>query len=167
MPSQCWRTVFARLRKGLRRLRAAPATPPVKFTFGNVALRAGVDSLERLTQTHRAAKFAVLTGEIFTLLLPLLAQVPGVAAQAPQRTFELGSLTLKLAAHLIECLAGQHHEMKLVEHDSGLRKVLCRPLDVSRTHVHGNGLDLGGIATVLAQGIGKGSKGLRAASLYH
>jgi hypothetical protein len=34
--------------------------------------------------------------------------------------------------------------MKLVEHNSALSKALCRPLDVSRTHVHGNGFDLKG-----------------------
>ena len=47
------------------------------------------------------------TTEIFTLLLTLLTEVPSVAAQAPHRTFEIGSLALKLAAHLIECFAGQ------------------------------------------------------------
>src|SRR6516225_5945184 len=52
-----------------------PTAPPGKFNLGNLAIRAGVDSLERLTQTHRAAKFSVLTREIFTLLLTLLAQV--------------------------------------------------------------------------------------------
>src|SRR2546430_2433427 len=82
-----------------------PATPPLKFGFGNLALRAGVNSLESLTQTHRAAKFGILTREIFTLLLTLRTQVPSVAAQAPKRTFEIGSLTLKLPTHFIECLA--------------------------------------------------------------
>src|ERR1700745_3418915 len=131
-----------------------PTTPPVKFSFGNVALGAGVNSLQRLPQTHRSAKFGVLTREIFTLLLTLPAQVPSVTAQAPERAFELGPLTLKLTAHLIECLAGQNHEMKLVEDDPGLRKVLPRPLEIGRTHVHGDRLDLGAIPSVLAQGIG-------------
>jgi hypothetical protein len=77
-----------------------------------------------------------LTREIFTLLLTLLTQVPSVTAQAPEGAFELrSSLTLKLAAHLIECLAGKNHEMELVEDDCSMRKVLCRPLEVGRAHI--------------------------------
>src|SRR6266403_1933010 len=144
-----------------------PATPPVKFSFGDLPVRACVNGLESLTKTNRAAKFSVLTTEIFTLLLTLLIQVPSVAAQAPERTFEIGSLTLKLAAHLIECLAGQHHEVELVEDDPGMRKVFGRAHDIGRAHIHGNGLDLGGVAAVLAQRLGKGSESLCTPSLYH
>src|SRR6516225_1021339 len=66
-----------------------PATPPLKFNFGNSALRGGVNSLKRLTTAHRTAEFGVLTTEAFTLRLTLLTQVPSVAAQAPQRAFEI------------------------------------------------------------------------------
>jgi len=58
-----------------------PATPPLKFGFGNLALRAGINGLERLTKTHRSAKFGVLTTEIFTLHLTFLTEVPSVAPQ--------------------------------------------------------------------------------------
>ena len=58
-----------------------PATPPVEFSFGKLAV--GVNGLGSLTQTHRSTKFGVLTREIFTLLLTLFTQVPSVAAQAP------------------------------------------------------------------------------------
>src|SRR6516165_2798646 len=46
-----------------------PATPPLKFSFSNLALRAGVNRLETLTKTHRSTKFGVLTTEIFPLFL--------------------------------------------------------------------------------------------------
>src|ERR1700752_2058732 len=144
-----------------------PATPPVKFSLGNLAVRACVNGLESLTKTHRAAKFRILTTEIFTLLLTILIEVPSVAAQAPHRTFEISSLALKLAAHLVECFAGQHHDVELVEDDPGLRKVFGSTLDVGWAHVHGDSLDLGGIAAVLDQRLGKGPEGLGAASLYH
>src|SRR5215831_14161955 len=136
--------------EGAKAAARCPATPPVKFSFGNLALRVGVNSLERLTQTHGSAKFGVLATEIFTLLLTLLAQVPSVAAQAPERPFEICTcVTPKLAAHLIECLAGQHHEVELVEDDPGLRKVFRRALDVGSAHIHGYRLDLRGITAVL------------------
>src|SRR5260370_2250659 len=96
----------------------------------------------------------------FTLLLTLLSEVPNVAAQAPERTFEIGALTRKLAAHLIQCLAGQHHKVELIKNDPGLGKVVGRTLDVGRAHIHGNRLDLGGIASMLAERLGKGPEGL-------
>src|SRR6516165_12073517 len=145
-----------------------PTAPPGKFSLGNLALRAGVNSLQSLPQTHRSTKFGVLTTETFTLFLAFLSQVPSITPQAPQRPFELwSSLTLKLAAHLIECLASQHHDMELVEDDPSLRKVFDRSLDIGWAHIHGDSLDLGRISTVLAQGFGKGSQGLRTAALYH
>src|SRR5271154_2882774 len=101
-----------------------PATPPAKFSFGILPVRAGIKSLESFTKTHRTAKFRILTTEVFTLLLTLLTEIGSVAAQAPHRTFEIGSFTLKLATHLIECLAGKHHDVELVENDPGMRKVL-------------------------------------------
>jgi hypothetical protein len=52
------------------------------------------------------AKFGVLRTEIFTLLLTSITEVPSVAAQAPDRSFEIVSLTMRLAAHLIKCFAG-------------------------------------------------------------
>src|ERR1700739_3318931 len=70
-------------------------------------------------------------------------------------------------AHLIECLAGQHHEVEFVEDDPGLRKVLRRALDIGWAHIHGNSLDLRGIAPVLTQRLGKGPESLRTTSLYH
>src|SRR6516164_11407101 len=159
---------LGQLAEGAEATARCPAAPPVKFSFGNLALRAGINSLERLTQTHCSAKFGVLATEIFTLLLTLLAQVPSVAAQAPERTFEiLTSITPKLTAYLVECLAGQHHEVELVEDDPGLRKMLRRALDIGWAHIHGNRLDLGGIAAVLAQRLGEGSKGFCTASLHH
>src|SRR5215510_3351120 len=136
--------------KGAKATARCPATPPVKFSFGNLALRVGVNSLERLTQTHCSAKFGVLATEIFTLLLTLLTQVPSVAAQAPKRAFEIcNCVTRKLVTHLIECLAGQHHEVELVKDDPGLWKVFGRALDIGWAHIHGNRLDLRGIAAVL------------------
>ena len=98
---------LGQMAKGAEATARRPATPPVKFSFGKLALGVCVNGLESLAKTHRAAKFSVLTTEIFTLLLTLLSEVPNVAAQAPHRTFEIGSLALKLAAHLIECFAGQ------------------------------------------------------------
>src|SRR5215813_5765913 len=70
--------------EGAKATARCPATPPLKFSFGNLALRASVNSLERLAQTHCSAKFGVLATEIFTLLLTLLTRVPSVAAQAPR-----------------------------------------------------------------------------------
>ena len=101
------------------------------------------------------------------MLLTILIEVPSVAAQTPHRAFEIGSFTLKLAAHFIECLAGQHHDVELVEDDPGMRKVFGRTLDVGWAHIHGNSLDLGGIAAVLDQRLGEGRKGLRTAPLNH
>src|ERR1700737_3312223 len=144
-----------------------PATPPVKFSLGELAGRAGVNGLKSLTQTHRATKFGVLAREIFSLLLTLLTEVPSVAAQAPHLAFEIGSLTLKFAAHLIECLASQYHDVELVEDDPGMRKVFRCALDIGWTHIHGNSLDLRGIAAVLAQRLGEGSESLCTASLCH
>jgi hypothetical protein len=77
---------LGQIAEGAEATARCPATPPVKFSFGNLAVRAGVNSLESLTKTHRAAKFGVLATEIFTLLLTLLTEVPSVAAQAPHRT---------------------------------------------------------------------------------
>jgi len=94
------------------------------------------------------------------LLLTILTEVPTVAAQAPHGPFEIGSLALKFEPGLIECLTGKHHDMKFVEDDPGVRKVLSRALDIGRTHIHGNRLNLGGIGTVLEQCLGKGSEGL-------
>jgi hypothetical protein len=51
---------LGQLAEGAEATARCPATPPLKFSFGNLALRAGVNSLERLTQTHRAAEFGVL-----------------------------------------------------------------------------------------------------------
>src|SRR5271157_6101082 len=102
---------LGQMAKGAEATARRPATPPVKFSFGKPALGVCVNGLESLAKTHRAAKFSVLTTEIFTLLLTLLSEVPNVAAQAPERTFEIGALTRKLAAHLIQCLAGQHHKV--------------------------------------------------------
>ena len=76
-------------------------------------------------------------------------------------------MTLKLAAHGIEGLAGQLHEVKLVEDNLSLRKMGARPLDVGRAHIQGKGFNLGGVAAVLAQGLGKSSQGLRTAALDH
>src|SRR5260370_19876966 len=137
-----------------------PATAPVEFSFGKLAFGVCVNGWESLEKSHRGAKFSVLTTEIFTLLLTLLSEVPNVAAQAPERTFEIGALTRKLAAHLIQCLAGQHHKVELIKNDPGLRKVVGRTLDVGRAHIHGNRLDLGGIAAMLAERLGKGPEGL-------
>src|SRR5258708_10970022 len=144
-----------------------PATPPVKFSFGYLALGVSVNGLESLTQTHRTAKFGVLTTEIFALLLTSLTAVPDVAAQAAHCPFEIGSLALKLVAHLIECCAGQYHDVELVEDDPGTRKIFRSSLHIGRAHIHGNRLDLGGIATVLEQRRGKGVYGLSAPSLDH
>src|ERR1700730_2540550 len=158
---------LGQMAKGAEAAARRPATPPVKFSFGHLALGVSVNGLESLTQTHRTAKFGVLTTEIFTLLLTILTEVPSVAAQAPHRSFEIGSLTVKLAAHLIECFAGQDHDVELVEDDPGTRKILCSSLHIGWTHIHGNRLDLSGISTVLEQCCGKGSEGLCAASLDH
>jgi hypothetical protein len=50
--------------------------------------------------------------------LTILIEVPSVAAQAP---FEIGSLTLKLAAHLLSSARpGQDHDVELVEDDPGV-----------------------------------------------
>ncbi len=38
--------------------------------------------------------------------------------------FEIGSLALKLVAHLIECCAGQYHDVELVEDDPGTQEDL-------------------------------------------
>jgi hypothetical protein len=103
---------LGQIAEGAEATARCPATPPVKLSFGNLAVGAGVNGLESLTKTHRAAKFRVLTTEIFTFLLTILIEVPSVAAQAPHRTFEIGSLTLKLAAHLIECLAGRNRMVR-------------------------------------------------------
>src|SRR6266850_1113115 len=151
---------LGQIAEGAEATARGPATPPVKFSFGNLAVRACVNGLESLTQTHRAAKLRVLTTEIFTLLLTILIEVPSVTAQAPHRTFEISSLALKLAAHLVECLAGQHHDVELVEDDPGVRKVLGSTLDVGWAHIHSDRLDLGGIAAVLNQRLGKGPKSL-------
>src|SRR6266481_8222298 len=143
-----------------------PATPPVKFSFGQLAVGVCVNGLESLTQTHRTAKFGVLTTEIFTLLLAILTEIPSVAAQAPHRTLKIGSLALKLAAHLFECSACQYHDVELVEDDPGTRKIVRSSLYIGWAHIHGNRFDLGGIATVLDQCRGKGSEGaLRASAL--
>src|SRR5271156_5593254 len=141
---------LGQIAEGAETAARCPATPPGKLRFGSLAVRAGVNSLESLPKTHRAAKPCVLATEIFTLLLTLFTEVPSVAAQAPERTFEIGSLTLKFAADLIECLAGKHHDVELVEDDPGMRKVFSSTLDIGRAHIHSNSLDLGGIAAVLA-----------------
>src|SRR3984957_8893535 len=144
-----------------------PTAPPPEFSFGKLAVGVCVNVLESLTQTHRTAKLSVLATEVFTLRLTLWTEIPGVAAQAPHRPFELGSLALQLEAHLLEGFAGQHHDMELVENDAGLRKVLARTFDIGGAHIHCDGLDLGGIAAVFAQRLGKGSYGLDPASLHH
>jgi hypothetical protein len=59
-------------------------------------------------------------------------------------------VSLCKGTHLIECLAGQHYEVELVEDDLGMRKVFGRALDIGRAHIHGNSLDLGRIPAVLA-----------------
>src|ERR1700694_820971 len=147
---------LSQIAEGSEPAAGCPATPPVKFSLGELAVRAGVNGLKSLTQTHRATKFGVLAREIFSLLLTLLTEVPSVAAQAPHRAFEIGSLTLKFAAPLIKCLATQYHHVELVEDDPGMRKMFRGTLDISRAHIHGNSLDLGGIAAVLPQRLGKG-----------
>src|SRR5271166_3202878 len=81
---------LGQMAKGAEATARRPATPPVKFSFGKLALRVCVDGLESLTKTHRAAKFGVLTTEIFTLLLTLFSEVPNV----PRR---LQSAPLRLA----------------------------------------------------------------------
>src|SRR5258708_13281054 len=85
-----------------------PATPPVKFSFGYLALGVSVNGLESLTQTHRTAKFGVLTTEIFALLLTILTEVPDVAAQAPHCPFEIGSLALNLVPPLTNYSPGHY-----------------------------------------------------------
>src|SRR4029077_5446665 len=122
-----------------------PTAPPLEFSFGKLAVGVCVNGLESLTQTHRPAKFRVLTTEVLTLRLTLLTEIPGVAAQAPHRAFELGSLAQQMEAHLIEGFAGQHHDVELVENDAGLRKVLGRTFDIGGAHIHRDRLDLGGI----------------------
>jgi hypothetical protein len=62
-------------------------------------------------------------------------------------------------SHLIECLAGKHHHVELVEDDSGMRKVFGRTLDIGWVHIHSDSLDLGGIAAMLDQRLGKGPEG--------
>ena len=76
MPSQCWRTVLAKWRKGLEATARRPATPPVKFSFGKLALGVCVNGLESLTKTHRAAKFSVGSRVCFAGLLIVIAR-PG------------------------------------------------------------------------------------------
>src|ERR1700730_5018514 len=85
---------LGQMAKGAEAAARRPATPPVKFSFGYLALGVSVNGLESLTQTHRTAKFGVLTTEIFTLLLTILTEVPSVAAEAPHRSLEIGSLTV-------------------------------------------------------------------------
>src|SRR5208282_3312095 len=111
-----------------------PTTPPLEFSFGKLAVGACVNSLESLTKTHRTAKFSVLTAEISTLLLTLLTEIPGVAAQAPHRSFEVRSLALQLEAHLFESFARQHHDVEFVKDDPGLREVLARPFHIGGAH---------------------------------
>src|SRR6266436_4531670 len=79
---------LGQLAEGAEATAGCPATPPLKFSFGNLALRAGVNSLERLTQTHCAAEFGVLATEIFTLLLTLLRfqALPRKLQSAPLRS---------------------------------------------------------------------------------
>src|SRR5258708_22724631 len=155
-----WANGVGEMGKGAEATGRRPATPPVEFSFGKLAFGVCVNGLESLAKTHRAAKFSVLTTEIFTLLLTLLSEVPNVAAQAPERTFEIGALTRKLAAHLIQCLAGQHHKVELMKTDPVPGTVVGRTLDVGPAPIHGNRLDLGGIAALLAERLGKGPEGL-------
>src|ERR1700760_3111924 len=153
--------------KGPKAAARCPTTPPPKFSFGELPVGVCVNVLESLTQTHRTAKLSVLATEVFTLRLTLWAETSDVAAQAPHRPFELGSLALQLEAHLLEGFAGQHHDVELVENDAGLRKVLGRTFDIGGAHIHRDGLDLGGIAAVSAQRLGKGSYGLDSATFHH
>jgi hypothetical protein len=92
------------------------------------------------------------------LLLTILLEVPSVAAQAPHRVFEIGSLTLTLAAHLIECLASQHHGVELVEDDPGMRKVFGRTFEVDWAHIHGDSLDLSGMAARSTSALAKAAR---------
>src|SRR5208283_2150693 len=133
-----------------------PGAPPGKVSFGTLTVQAGIKSLQSFTKTHRATKFGVLSTEVFALLLALRTEIGHVAAQAPHRTFELSALTLKIATDFIESLTGKHHQVELVENDPGTGKVLTSSLDIGRAHIHGNGFDLGGIAAVLDQCLGKG-----------
>src|SRR5258705_2105463 len=141
-----------------------PATPPPKFSFGELPVGVCVNGLESLTQTHRTAKLRVLATEVFTLRLTLWTEIPDVAAQTPHRAFELGSLALQLEAHLLEGFAGQHHDVELVENDAGSRKVLGRTFDIGGAHIHRDRVDLGGIAAMQRERLGKGSQGLDSAS---
>src|SRR5260370_42371129 len=134
--------------KGPKAAARGPTRPAPKFSLGKLAVGVCVNVLESLRQTHRTAKLSVLATEVFTLRLTLWAETPGVAAQAPHRPFELGSLALQLEAHLLEGFAGQHHDVELVENDAGSRKVLGRTFDIGGAHIHRDRVDLGGIAAM-------------------
>src|ERR1700730_5600155 len=134
--------------KGPKAAARCPTTPPPKFSFGELPVGVCVNVLESLTQTHRTAKLSVMATEVSTLRLTLWTEIPGVAAQAPHRPFELGSLALQLEAHLLEGFAGQHHDMELDENYAGLRKVLALSFDIGGPNIHCDRLDLGGIAAM-------------------
>src|SRR5271170_6776228 len=91
---------LGQMAEGTEATARGPTTPPPEFSFGKLAVGVCVNGLESLTQTHRTAKLSVLATEVFTLRLTLWTEVPGVAAQAPHRSFELSSLALQLEAHL-------------------------------------------------------------------
>jgi len=61
-----------------------PATPPLELALGRGLIGAGVNSLQRLAQSHCPPKFGVLQTEISSLLLTFGAQIPGIATQAPE-----------------------------------------------------------------------------------
>jgi len=62
----------------------------------------------------------------------------------------LGALTLQLEAHLLEGIAGQHHEVELVKDDRGFGEALAGPFHIGGAHIHRNRLDLGGIPAMQA-----------------
>ena len=80
---------LGQLAEGAEATARCPTTPPVEVQLRQPGVPGWRNSLEALTQAHRSTKFGVLATEIFTLLLMLLAQIPNIAAQAPQRPFEI------------------------------------------------------------------------------
>jgi hypothetical protein len=57
--------------------------------------------------------------------------------------------------------------MELIEDDLSLRKMVGCSLQVGWTHVHGDGLDLGGITPMLAQCLSKGAERFGTAPFDH
>lgn len=121
-----------------------PAAPPVQ----GVEVGVGEHILEGLAQSDGTADFGIVPTELLATGELVLGSGPGVAAQAPESAAEIGSVAPQVLAHLVTCLAGQLHEMEVIENDARGGKILLGSGDVGRAHVHDDLGDLAGVGSV-------------------